>query len=206
MAITASWRVKLSLEGNVRSSSPLVRHRAKELRKPSRYSVHGRGQNGSLWLPRQVHQRQSRRQYRPGARVAGRSAAGHAQAPTRLVHVDWAHTTYVVKRLHRRRTDCGRADPGFSISNESDVCRLICEGSGRRFPPTGAIILDAPRRAAGDASGGRWLDRRTMLQPPMPRNQRSTDAGRKRSAGGIPAGRRTPQKPPMICMPPRLAP
>ena len=70
---------------------------------------------------------------------------------------------------------------------------LIGDGSGRGFPPTGAIILDAPRRAAGDASGGRWQDRRTMLQAPMPRNQRSTDAGRKRSAGGIPAGRRMPK-------------
>jgi hypothetical protein len=63
------------------------------------------------------------------------------------------------------------------------------ERGGSRPPEP--LILDAPRRAGGDAIGGRW-----QLQAPMPRNQRSTDAGRKRSADSSrPAYAR---KPPMI--------
>jgi hypothetical protein len=55
------------------------------------------------------------------------------------------------------------------------------------------IFLDAPRRAGGGATGGRWQNRRTTLQAPMPRNQRSTDVGRERSAGGIPGCPRMPK-------------
>jgi hypothetical protein len=113
-------------------------------------------------------------------------------------------------RIHGLSTGTNGSNPSSLQRRviQTRSSRQISDGRSRRLAPRHP--RSAPRRRvrlnrplkpatldvasrAGAAREGRSQHRRTALQAPMPRNQRSTDAGQEKSAGGIPGCRRTPK-------------